>query len=1859
MSDLSAISDLLTHSGGIPADWGTLAVNSAALRQQIASLYGNAGLPIAGLTATGADPLTLAGSAPLLGADRLGLDGTTVVFASLPAVPLEGSITIVNGEVQAVLTFTPANWTFDKSFPALPAIVDPESMPADQIDETADAEDQPGQSIFAYLNQRLFNVEGDAQFILRSHAGDGLDAGLSLATSVVFGPPGLSTSGLLDPVLRALGMPGTLRLTGLVVPPAAAAPAALGPGQVPWDRTEASGIYLGAKLPTPLAFDRLPFGTPELRIYSPMDPRQSALDTNDQPGLGLTTEVDLGLGKSIRIGAEILPGVPVLFVSAAPTGITLQSIADSLAGLLGTGGPEFDFVPPAFQSVLKPVAQNFALLRLGARVSFDGGKFQVDQTSVAINPGLAWQRSDTSALPFPGVQSAAFSEASILVLNPFSSDRKALATLSGTVGLDGGVTLGVTLEVPRYALTVEQTGDLVLPVSKLVPQELGLGNVLPDFDVAHLLLQANAAEKTFDLSFSVTTTAGPDFPFGSAQLEVHVSNAGWRFACDTSNLKITAALNALAAKVGAGAAALPQALNDADLLSVEVSRDNPSDTYQALCQGQITPPGLGSIPITLHAISAPNPGGHGRSFSITGELQVAGMTFDLIFDKSGGTSELFALATNSDGVGISLEALLTALGDSNAGSFTDAFSVTPRQVVMLFASGKETPKAAFSVDLGAGLDLGNLPVVGTFLPPSETLKLSYALTVSSGAFTDEQETQLNELLNGQAHVDLPKTSGIHIEPRLEIGGQVLDGFQGPELQTGSPPGAAADSLPVTVKSTAASDGVTWYRIQRKLGPAYFERIGASFAGGKAKFLPDASLSISVLTLTLDGLSVESPLDKFDPKFGLSGIGLEFKGGTVEIGGMFLDEGNGEYAGAAYIKAPQFTLTAFGAYSTGDDPSLFVYALLDKALGGPAPFYVTGLAAGFGYNRDLTVPVVSEVEGFPLVVAAQNPEKYPTHTDILVPLLPLVPKKVGEYWLAAGIKFESFRLIQSTAVLLVKFGADLEFALVGLSRLKLPREILGSTEVVPAFVYVELAILIRIKPSEGLASAEALITANSFVIDKECRLSGGFAFYVWFDGEHKGNFVLTLGGYHPRFAKPAHYPNVPRLALDWIRGPVTIHGEAYFALTPSCVMAGGALSLVYEADGVYASLLVRADFLISWKPFYYDIEVSVSVKASWWIFHVELGAGVHIWGSEFAGIAHVNWSAISFDVPLGAGGDPATGTYLDWDTFRQTYLPAADSDVCKIKIAGGLLREVLVGTVKEWVVSPQELSFLTETAIPASLIRVSPSPLPDAVSTPTVGVRPIGSGSLTSPHKITISGGTWSFEAREQGLPFELWDTRNDLSKPAPSAKVVDGCLVGVQALQPSRLNSLPATSPPAMDLTTFAFDIATRSGTLPLIAGSIQPFEAAPPAPDAAAVYQRIRDTVMAAPVVTARSAVIAAARQAGFPLLPDEALPTLAAGADAEALPTLVAGAEVLLQFAPLLGPIRSAGSAPAPEPVVAQPLDRAPLDPALVAAIVRLLAEIEEAEAGAADTQAGKVAEPDRKIESVPGTTATPANQADIATGKSVLWSVTPGGSQSPPLTLQVVPSQNPTTATAPPAPVRVALFNRAGDAVGLHVVGAGETLPVPRYVESVLVSGPPPAAAATASAGGPAGWQEGSSLLAVTRGVFQSTGATVRNQTGAAPEEGIAIFRARQLVTRNIVDGHSGWLQIDFAPTVKTVAVTVRAGQIPARAGCGALVQVIGDDDALRTLAPVSILPDGGQFVVFFRVPDDARRGLGGVATFQVQTAGTAAWEVAGIAGFAATPHDARRDWASSKPGTAPQAGPVAAPVSVSLIAVKEAA
>ena len=157
-------------------------------------------------------------------------------------------------------------------------------------------------------------------------------------------------------------------------------------------------------------------------------------------------------------------------------------------------------------------------------------------------------------------------------------------------------------------------------------------------------------------------------------------------------------------------------------------------------------------------------------------------------------------------------------------------------------------------------------------------------------------------------------------------------------------------------------------------------------------------------------------------FGLKGLSIDFKRGELEIGGGFLNV-DGDFAGKVIIKTKTFSMAALGAVAiTEGQPSIFIYGFLNYPLGGPAFFYVEGLAAGFGYNRGFIPPAISDVRSFPLVQDAASlasgqmlstkPKTKDEITTQLTRLHEFIPPANGKYFFSAEIKFSSFKLLNS-------------------------------------------------------------------------------------------------------------------------------------------------------------------------------------------------------------------------------------------------------------------------------------------------------------------------------------------------------------------------------------------------------------------------------------------------------------------------------------------------------------------------------------------------------------------------------------------------------------------------------------------------------------------------------------------------------------------------------------------------------------------------------------------------------------------------------------------------------------------------------
>lgn len=540
-----------------------------------------------------------------------------------------------------------------------------------------------------------------------------------------------------------------------------------------------------------------------------------------------------------------------------------------------------------------------------------------------------------------------------------------------------------------------------------------------------------------------------------------------------------------------------------------------------------------------------------------------------------------------------------------------------------------------------------------------------------------------------------------------------------------------NALQLLADSPQSKNKIYWLEINKGLSVLYFSKIGVSLIESRLTFYLDASFTIAILRMDFFELYVSTSLKKLsDIHFGLGGLMVTLQNPAFSLtGGLYKSqEEEMLYNGILGLKINQYSFQAIGSYGElpgSGEKTFFAYLMLGMPMGGPPFFFVNGLALGFGVNRSLKLPDLDGVRIFPLVAAAMGDD------SVLKPDTPpkqalgalsksIIPAS-GQYFMSAGIRFLTYGVLETFALLNVELGKRIVISLLGLANASIPPKVSGASPIVRA----ELALKVAFDPGQGEFIISAALTDRSFLFHPSCKLTGGFAIGFWFSGDYAGDFIVTLGGcHHPEFHN-VHYPVIQPLGVTWIvNSNISIKGEAYFALTPSCMMAGVSLKLLFELGALKAWLFAAADFILKWKPFFYQARVQVSVGVSYRIsifgigktFKIELGAGLSLWGPDFSGKVRVNWYIISFTIGFGANS-PDEPKPIEWGEFADSFIPGAVKDrsvkhalsaasheaqLSSLSVADGLLAQYQTADGRAaYIVDGYRASFLIEHKIPCS------------------------------------------------------------------------------------------------------------------------------------------------------------------------------------------------------------------------------------------------------------------------------------------------------------------------------------------------------------------------------------------------------------------------------------------------------------------------------------------------------------------------------------------------------------------------------
>lgn len=579
-------------------------------------------------------------------------------------------------------------------------------------------------------------------------------------------------------------------------------------------------------------------------------------------------------------------------------------------------------------------------------------------------------------------------------------------------------------------------------------------------------------------------------------------------------------------------------------------------------------------------------------------------------------------------------------------------------------------------------------------------------------------------------------------------------------------------------------GPWWIVVQRQLGPLYLERVGldtVETAGtvSRISLLFDGRVSIFGLTAAVDRLSLSwiggDVLDADSWAVDLMGLAVSAELSGISLSGGMLktigppENGPVSYVGMLLGRFGIYGLSVFGGYTDDNgNPSFFVFGAINGPIGGPPAFFVTGIGGGLGINRGLRIPDdVTHFNDFPFIKAL-DPASRPSDDPMgeLRKLNEYFPPQRGNFWFAAGISFNSFALVDGIAVIAVSFGDGLEINLLGLARMALPRP-------EAALVSIELGLLARFSTREGVFMIRAGLTENSWLLYPEVRLTGGFAFAIWWKGPLAGQFVMTLGGYHPDFHREG-YPEVPRLGLIWrFSDAIVIKGGAYFALTSEALMAGVDVEVSASFGWAWARIAFGAHGIVYFDPFWFEVmayaRISAGIRISTFFgtisFSISIGARIKVWGPDFSGEATLEIGPCDITVGFGSERktDPRT---LAWGEFVTKYLEDTGSGAARALSAitgrgtlpaatnGDRSAPTSDGTPERPFEVYAEFELTVVTTVPTARVDVDLAtgvvPVPvirsDGLAA-SLGLKPMKSGSLSSTLRIRLeqrnpSTGAW-------------------------------------------------------------------------------------------------------------------------------------------------------------------------------------------------------------------------------------------------------------------------------------------------------------------------------------------------------------------------------------------------------------------------------------------------------------------------------------------------------------------------------------
>jgi hypothetical protein len=394
----------------------------------------------------------------------------------------------------------------------------------------------------------------------------------------------------------------------------------------------------------------------------------------------------------------------------------------------------------------------------------------------------------------------------------------------------------------------------------------------------------------------------------------------------------------------------------------------------------------------------------------------------------------------------------------------------------------------------------------------------------------------------------------------------------------------------------------------QLGPLIVNTIQIALAASPTGLTGTAAVTASVAlgpvmaTIASTGASVAmafkrgnlGPVDlssAFKPPDGV-GIMVDAAGVT---GGGFLkhDETKHEYAGVLQLQFIKLALQAFGLVTTkvAGRSGYSLLALIDAEfppiqLGWG--FTLEGVGGLFAVHRTASIDALHAALKAGQLSSILFPKNAITNAPVILAQLDaMFPTAPGRFLFGpmALIGWGKPRMLKASIGVVVELPEPVRVILLSRIEARLPNEL-------KPVVRVNMDVLGVLDLGKNELSFDGMLF-DSKIIDY--TLAGTMALRAAWGSPNHREFVLAIGGVHPRFTPPPGFPQLQRITIDMPSGSISkLRLAAYIAVTASAIQFGANLDVSLGVSEFGVSGHLGFDALLQIIPFRFDSDIAGKV-----------------------------------------------------------------------------------------------------------------------------------------------------------------------------------------------------------------------------------------------------------------------------------------------------------------------------------------------------------------------------------------------------------------------------------------------------------------------------------------------------------------------------------------------------------------------------------------------------------------------------------------------------------------------------------------